>query len=203
MVLLDDLLKADDFSDAVKGLASDFRADYKLPEIHQLGIVVPDVEMAAVQLEEKSIGPFFIASGSPVVWKERGEDGSFAGKMGIAYHHGFELELLEAGKGSDFYRQCLDPEGSMVVHHLGFLVPDVDTSAETLIASGYPLWIRGKLKSGPSTADFAYMDTVNDAGLVIEFICWKLMGVRFNTPPSIFHAIGRIEKWTGKRCISL
>ena len=86
MVLLDDLLKADDFSDAVKGLASDFRADYKLPEIHQLGIVVPDVEMAAVQLEEKSIGPFFIASGSPVVWKERGEDGSFAGKT-VSYTH--------------------------------------------------------------------------------------------------------------------
>jgi hypothetical protein len=203
MVLLDDLFKADNFGDAVSGLASVFRTDYKLPEIHQLGIVVSDVEMAAVQLEEKGIGPFFIASGSPVLWKERGEDGNFEGKLGIAYHQGFELELLEPGKGSDFYRQSLDPEGGMVVQHLGFLVPDVDTSAEMLAASGYPLWIRGKLKSGPSTADFAYMDTVGDAGLVIEFICWKLMGLRFNTPPSIFHAIGRIEKWTGKRSISL
>jgi hypothetical protein len=203
MVLLDDLFKADNFGDAVSGLASVFRTDYKLPEIHQLGIVVSDVEMAAVQLEEKGIGPFFIASGSPVLWKERGEDGNFEGKLGIAYHQGFELELLEPGKGSDFYRQSLDPEGGMVVQHLGFLVPDVDTSAEMLAASGYPLWIRGRLKSGPTTADFAYMDTVADAGLVMEFICWKLMGIRFNTPPFIFHTIGRIEKWTGKRSISL
>jgi len=203
MVALDDLFKAADFRDAVEGLASDFRAYHKLPEIHQLGIVVSDVEMAAVQLEEKGIGPFFIASGNPVLWKERGEDGNFEGKLGFAYHQGFELELLEPGKGSEFYRQFLDPEGAMVVHHLGFMVPDVDTWAEDLSSSGYPVWIRGKLKSGPSTADFAYMDTVSDAGLVIEFICWKLMGVRFNTPPSIFHAIGRIEKWTGKRSISL
>lgn len=203
MVSLDDLFKADDFIVAVDDLASDFRKEHGLPEIHQLGIVVPDVEMAAVKLEEKGIGPFFIASGSPVLWKERGEDGNFQGKLGIAYRHNFELELLEPGKGSDFYRQCLDSKGNMVVHHLGFMVKDVDKWAEKLSSSGYPVWIRGKLKSGPSTADFAYMDTVNDAGLVIEFICWKLMGVRFNTPPSIFHAIGRIEKWTGKRSITL
>jgi hypothetical protein len=203
MVALDDVFKTDDFSNAVDGLASAFRADHKLPEIHQLGIVVSDVEMAAIKLEEKGIGPFFIASGSPVLWRERGEERNFEGKMGIAYHQGFELELLEPGKGSDFYRQALDPKGAMVVQHLGFLVPDVDTWAETLTASGYPLWIRGKLKSGPSTADFAYMDTVADAGLVIEFICWKLMGIRFNTPPFIFHTIGRIEKWSGKRSISL
>ena len=89
MVSLDDLFKADDFIVAVDDLASDFRKEHGLPEIHQLGIVVPDVEMAAVKLEEKGIGPFFIASGSPVLWKERGEDGNFQGKLGIAYRHNF------------------------------------------------------------------------------------------------------------------
>jgi len=203
MVPLYDLVGAADFRDAVKGLAADFRNDHNLPDIHQIGIVVSDIEVAAGKLEDKGIGPFFIASGSPVLWEERGEARSFAGKMGIAYHHGFELELLEAGTGSDFYRHSLDPKGAMVVHHLGFLVPDVDEWAGKLSSSEYPVWIRGQLKSGPSTADFAYMDTVGDAGLVMEFICWKLMGIRFNTPPSIFRAIGRIEKWTGKRSISL
>ncbi len=203
MILLDDLFEADDFKGAVAELAADFRKDHGFPEVHQLGIVVPDVESAAQTLEKRGIGPFFIAAGSPVLWRERGEEGTFEGKLGIAYHQGVELELLEPGKGSDFYRQSLDRKGGMVVQHLGFLVPDVDTSVETLTASGYSLWIRGKLKSGPSTADFAYMDTVADAGLVIEFICWKLMGVQFNTPPFIFHTIGRIEKWTGKRSISL
>ena len=203
MVYLNDLFKADNFRDAVSGIAGGFRDKHGLPKIHQIGLVVTDVEAAAEELEKNGIGPFFIASGRPIFWREREREATFSGKLGIAYHQGLELELLEPGDGSDFYRHCLDPDGKIVIHHLGLLVSDVDEWAGRLASSGYPIWVRGKLKSGPMTTDFAYMDTVNDAGLVIEFICWRLMGIRFNTPPSIFHAIGRIEKWTGKRSISL
>ena len=61
MVYLDDLLKSDDFNLAVSAIAKDFREKYKFPDIHQLGIVVPDVEAAAAELEAKGIGHFFIA----------------------------------------------------------------------------------------------------------------------------------------------
>ena len=203
MVYLNDLFKADNFRDAVSGIAGGLRDKHGLPKIHQLGLVVTNVEAAAEELEKKGIGPFFIASGSPILWRERERETTFSGKLGIAYHQGLELELLEPGDGSDFYRRRLDPDGKIVIHHLGFLVPNVDEWANKLATAGYPVWVRGKLKSGPMTTDFAYMDTVNDAELVIEFICWRLMGIRFSTPPSIFHAIGRIEKWTGKRSISL
>ncbi|TFG38228.1 MAG: hypothetical protein E4H39_00795 [Syntrophobacterales bacterium] len=203
MIYLADLLRNDRFGDAVSDLAGNFRVKHGLPKIHQVGLVVSDVEAAAAELEKSGMGPFFIAAGSPVSWLERGEQKDFQGKLGIAYHHNVELELLEAGKGSDFYRQSLDPGGEITVQHLGFLVPDVDVWAENLAASGYPVWVRGKLKSGPSTADFAYMDTVNDAGIVIEFISWKMMGIRIRIPPSIYHALGRLEKLSGKRCISL
>jgi hypothetical protein len=161
------------------------------------------VEDAARDLEAKGIGPFFIANGSPVFWREQGQVRSIRGKMGLAHHRGFELELLEPTEGSDFYRQSLDPAGGIVVQHLGLLVQDVDEWADRLAAAGSPVWIRGKLKIGPATADFAYMDTVKEAGLIIEFISWRIFGRTFSPPAALYHAAGRLEKWWGKRSITV
>jgi hypothetical protein len=203
MILLEDLMKEKDFAGAVGEIAADFRRRFALPAVHQLGIVVPDVEDAAGELEGKGVPPFFIAGGKTDFWHERYEPRTFIGKMGIAYFKGFELELLEAGTGSDFYRQCIDGRCRPVVQHLGFLVQDVDTWASILSQAGYPVWVRGKLSAFPSSANFAYMDTVSDAGLVMEFICWKLLGFRLSPPPAAFHTIGRIQKISGKRAIYL
>jgi hypothetical protein len=203
MVLLGDLLNAADFSKAVDGLAREFRDQHKLPAIHQLGLTVPNVENAARVLEAKGIGPFFIANGSPVFWRERGQERSIRGKMGLANHRGFELELLEPTEGSEFYRQSLNPADGIVVQHLGLLVQDVDEWADRLGATGSPVWIRGKLKIGPATADFCYMDTVEEAGLIIEFISWRIFGRDFSFPAALYHGAGRLEKWFGKRSITV
>lgn len=202
MVLLGDLLNATDFSKAVDGLAREFRDKHKLPAIHQLGLTVPDVQDAARDLEAKGIGPFFIANGSPVFWRERGQERSIRGKMGLAHHQGFEFELLEPTEGSEFYRQSLDPAGKIVVQHLGLLVQDVDEWADRLAAES-PVWIRGKLKIGPAAADFCYMDTVEEAGIVVEFISWRMFGRTFSPPAALYHAAGRLEKWSGKRSITI
>jgi len=204
MIFLEDLLKEHDFVGAANSLAADFRAEHHLGKIHQLGLVVEDVEKAAQRLEAQGIGPFFIASGAPVFWREKGEERKIKGKMGLAYYHGFELELLEPTQGSDFYRQCLDDRGRIVVQHLGFLVKKVDIAAEKLEKAGTPVWVRGRLKAFPTITDFAYMDPIEKNGLVMEFISWKILGIWPVTPPaSLFHLIGRIEKWSGKRSIAL
>jgi len=65
-----------------------------------------------------------------------------------------------------------------------------------------PVWIRGRLKLGPVSTDFAYMDSLEQAGLVVELICWRLFGRPFHPPAAIFHSVGRLEKWSGKRCLS-
>ena len=204
MVFLEDLLESNDFAGVVNDLALAFRTRHGLGKIHQLGLVVDDVERAAARLETQGIGPFFIASGAPIFWREKGEERDVCGKMGLAYHHGFELELLEPTQGSDFYRQCLDPQGRVVVQHLGFLVKDVDAAAQKLTEAGTPVWVRGRLKAFPSITDFAYMDPVEQGGLIMEFISWKLLGWwSINPPAGLFHLIGRIEKFTGKRSIAL
>jgi len=201
MELLDQLLESENFESAVSGLAADFRKAHGLPEVHQLGVVVPDVEKAASLLEDRGLGPFFIASGAPSLWKEKGEDRRFSGKLGIAYHQGIEIELLEPGDGSDFYGQHLDPEGRPIVQHLGLLVDDVDEGAARLEEKGFPVYVRGRIKTGPMATDFAYMDTMQEAGYIVEFISWKLAGRPFSLPAWMFRLLGRIEKASGIRSI--
>lgn len=128
---------------------------------------------------------------------------SCRGKLGLSHHHSVELELLEPGEGSDFYRRSLDPEGRIVVQHLGFLVDDVDTWAEKLTAAGSAVWVRGAITLGPANTQFAYMDTEETAGIVVEFISQRCFGLRWWPLGVLFKAAARIEKWTGKRSISV
>jgi hypothetical protein len=63
--------------------------------------------------------------------------------------------------------------------------------------------VRGRLQTGPMKTDFAYMDTMDACGMIIEFISWRVFGWHINPPAGIFRVVGRLEKWTGKRCIAL
>lgn len=202
-MLLEDLLQVPDPRNAVNHLVRLFREQWALPEVHQLGLVVPDVEKAADVLEREGIGPFFVASGTPLLWRERGQERRVHGKMALTRYKGLELELLEPLKGSDFYSHSLDPEGRIVLQHLGFLVADVDAWANRVAQAGYPVWVRGQLGLGPIRTDFAYMDTLESAGIILEFICWQMAGVRFSPPGSILKAVGWLEKKSGKRCLSI
>jgi hypothetical protein len=203
MLYFEDLLKADDFPKAVNALGENFMKEYRLEKVHQVGLVVPDVEQAAAKLEGQGFGPFFIATGSPVFWKEKGGDREISGKLGLAYHEGIELELLQPVKGSDFYTRSLDPEGGIVVQHLGFLVKEVDAWADKATKAGLPVWVRGQLKAWASTTDFAYLEPLAASGLIMEFINWQVMGISFSPPPKLLKTVGRIEKWTGRRSIAL
>ncbi len=202
-MLFDDLWNSGCFLRSVQELCTDMRERFGLPQIQQLGLVVPSVEQSAQELEARGIGPFFIAKGAPVFWKERGVFRSFEGKIGLAYYQDVQLELLEPGQGSDFYRNALDPQGRIVVHHIGFLVQDVETASQKLEMSGYAVWVRGRLSALPLTIDFAYMDTRETAGLILEFITWRFLRFPFSPRAFIVHTLGRLEKWTGKRTLSL
>lgn len=203
MVYLEDLLKAHDFRQAVYEIAKEFRATHGFPDIHQLGIVVPDVEAAAAKLESQGIGPFFIAASALSFWNERGDSRPYRGKLGLACYQGFELELLEPGVGSSFYQSCVDPECRMVVQHLGFRVKDVDAQAAALERSGSATWVRGKVQQFPMKANFAYMDTRAKAGIILEFIDMRLFGLPLSVPGGVYHALGRVEKAVGIRSLSL
>lgn len=201
MIYFDDLLKVDNIDDAVSQIAKDFREKYQFPRVRQLGVVVADVEEAAAELEDKGIGPFFIASDTLDFWHERGKKKTFSGKLGMAIYKGYEVELLEPGIGSEFYKSCVDEKCRMVVQHLGFLVKDVDFYRKELEKAGCATWVRGQIKSFPIVTDFAYMDTIQQAGIILEFIDMRFLGFHITVPGAIYHSLGKLEKLTGIRCL--
>lgn len=201
-MLLSDMLFGDDFNAGMQEVAAAFRKKAGIPfKVHQAGIVVPDVEKAAEKLEGKGFGPFMISAASLPRWTECGAESRFCGKMGLAYHDGIELELLEPGEGSDFYRQTIDPQGRPVIQHIGFLTHKVDEWADKISAMGCPVWVRGRIGVGPLSIDFAYMDTVREAGTILEFIGYRFAGIPVNPIAGLIKAVGRVQKKIGKRCI--
>lgn len=201
MIYFDDLLQDNNIHNTVSRIAKDFRKKHNFPDVRQLGVIVADVEEAAAKLEEKGIGPFFIASDTLKFWDERGKRRTFSGKLGMAIYKGYEIELLEPGVGSTFYQTCVDEKGRMVVQHLGFMVKDVDAYKQKLEKSGCKTWVRGQIRSFPIVTDFAYMDSVVQAGIILEFIDMRFLGFHITVPGAIYHSLGRLEKLMGFRCL--
>ncbi len=165
----------------------------------QLGLAVSNVETASEELESVGIGPFFIASG-PVHWWEGGRELTFHGKLGLAFYHDIELELLEPGQGSDFYKNSLAPDGQIVIQHVGFEVIDVGKWVGELTGKGFSEMARGKFKAGPISVEFAYLDTLDQAGFITEFMTpWRFGSLNFSLPRPLVHLAGAFQKATGIR----
>jgi hypothetical protein len=96
----------------------------------------------------------------------------------------------------------VDEGGRMVLQHIGFLVNDVDAHTRELEKAGCATWVRGQIKSFPIVTDFAYMDTVKQAGIILEFIDMRFLGFAVKVPAGIYHSLGRMEKMIGIRSLS-
>jgi len=202
-IYLEDLLREKSFSLAANKLSKHIRDAHGVPPLYQIGALVPSVESAAQALEERGLGPFFIMAGRAVSWRENGHERDCTLKLGLAFHQGIQVELLEPVRGSDIHKDSLDAQGRPIVQHLAFLTRDVDAWAERLEAAGTRLWVRATLKGAGLTADLAYMDKNEDDGISMEFIRIKLFGIPLRLSAGATHTIGRIQKWTGKRCLEV
>ncbi|HPC46677.1 MAG TPA: VOC family protein [Deltaproteobacteria bacterium] len=203
MIYLEDLLEAPNFTLETGRIAAGFRAAHELPPLYQLGVVVKDIESCAARLEARGLRPFFIAQGTAAAWAEREMTGKPTARLGMGFHHGVQIELIEPVDNAFFYTSSLDDQGRMSVHHIGFLVRDVDAWAHSFEQKGLPTWVRGTIRNLGLTIEFAYMDTVADAGIIIEFIGVKCLGIPMPVPPAVYHALGGIERLIGVRCLKL
>lgn len=158
-------------------LPADFRLRFKLGKIHQLGLAVPNVVTSADRLSHVGLGHFLIAEDDLDYWIEDEQKKFFHGKMGLGYFGGYEIELLEAGKGSTFYSRKFREDGKVALHHIGFLTHSIDERVVEMNKQGIKTAVRGRIKLYPLTIDFAYMDSEQQAGIIVEFIEHRLLGI--------------------------
>jgi hypothetical protein len=137
------------------------------------------------------------------MWIQNGRELHVSGRLGFTYHQGYELELIEPRQGADFYARDLNPDGEIFLHHFGFLVHDLDLQTARLTSQGVRLLVRGRIHSGPLTADFSYLDTRGQFGLITELICMRFLGIHTRIPPPLARYVGRRQMKSGKRALSL
>lgn len=140
-------------------------------KIEQLAFVVKDLD-AAADAYCKLLGvekPNVIHSGSSDICQVE-----FEGKRTEADSRYMfintpllQIELIEPGNAPSTWRKQLDERGEGV-HHISFVVKDMDDKIKQLEDLGYPVIQKGNFYNGKGR--YAYMDTVSDFKVIIELL---------------------------------
>ena len=204
MTLLREFMTAENFTAAVRKLAEPICRRFDLPDVYQLGLVVPDAVAAdEAMVRDWLLDPAFMLDGESALWIENGKELHVGARLGFTYHQGYELELIEPRQGDDFHARDLNPEGEIFLQHFGLRVHDLDLQTARLTSQGVPLLVRGRIHSGPLTADFSYLDTRGEFEIITELICMRFLGIHTRIPPPLARYMGRRQIKSGERTLSL
>lgn len=157
-----------------------------LPKVGQLGFIVHDLERSL---------PGFAATFNLNTWFKPvyAEKKFTAGDLVIelefnpvfAYSGKMQIEIIEEkSQRASVYREHLDDFGEGL-HHLGFYVPDLDAKLNLAEQIGLETIFLGEFTTaGGGFVRFAYLDTRDQCGLLVELITIKLYGI--NVPQTEF-----------------
>ena len=150
----------------------------KLPRVGQLGFVVSSIPASRPVyatlynldnwFEPKYLERQFTSGGSKIELDFR---------IAYAFSGKVQVELVQAPAGENIYAQYLAQSGEGL-HHLGFYLSDLDRRMASVRQTGLPVLLEGRLKlAGGSQARFAYLDTRELCGTIVELIEIKTLGV--------------------------
>lgn len=98
-------------------------------------------------------------------------------RIAFAFSGKVQVELVQAPAGENLYAHYLDRSGEGL-HHLGFFLSDLDRRMAVVRQAGLPVLLEGRLMlAGRSRARFAYLDTQEMCGTIVELIEIKTIGV--------------------------
>ena len=136
-------------------------AKVKCAEINQVAIVVKDLEAVAESYWNiLGIGPWAIFNWeAPLVYdrKYHGRQALARERIALTQVGNVQLELLQPVEGPSIYADWLAERGEGL-HHINFLVDDVDAVARTLEAQGFPSLQCGRYGPPDRQGAFNYFD---------------------------------------------
>ena len=136
-------------------------AKVKVKGINQVAIMVNDLQTVMESYWNiLGIGPWEVYSWeAPLVYdyKYRGKPAWVRAKIALVQAGAVELELVEHIDGDSIYRDFLMEHGEGL-HHLNFLVDDVDGTAEILAKEGFPSLQSGHFGPREQKGAYNYID---------------------------------------------
>jgi catechol 2,3-dioxygenase-like lactoylglutathione lyase family enzyme len=134
-------------------------ARVKVESINQVAIVVWDLERVAQNFWNiLGIGPWEIYNWEPPLVYDRkyhGQPGWARERIALVKVGGVQIELVQPVEGDSIYRDFLLEQGEGL-HHMNFLVDDVDETAATLTRQGFPSIQNGYYGYGKQKSGFSY-----------------------------------------------
>lgn len=132
----------------------------------QLGYITRDLDAAIGAFRDRFGAAEFTIFSPPTR-----PDGtpSPARRIGLTYVDEMMIEIIEPDTGqSTIYDNCLpDQAGTMCLHHLGYLVDDLDATLEQLRATGFAIALEARVTD---MLDVCFADTRAELGHYSEFI---------------------------------
>jgi catechol 2,3-dioxygenase-like lactoylglutathione lyase family enzyme len=143
-------------------MSDDIQQVLDLPPCDQVGFVVHDIE-AAIALYNPLFGPFTIMDPGPLTYDYRGQQEECDMRLAFGKSGDLEIELIQWVRGGCPHKEFLDA-GREGVHHLRFLVRDMDAKVAEAQKLGYEAVWTTRYEAGLAVA---YMQREGD-DLTIE-----------------------------------
>ena len=135
-------------------------------------VIVKDIDKAMAHFKSLSVGPFppLVGGpeGTPATGKTvRGESSDYDMDLRLAEGGmgGVGFELIQPLKGESIYDEFLAEKGEGI-HHLAFLVDDLDKEIAEMAKRGFKVLQTGARPQGK----WAYFDTDTIGGCIVELV---------------------------------
>ena len=155
-------------------VSSTVRKRLRLPKLGQVGYVVTDLEKTMAYYKDTlGMRPWILLDAKPDPCIERGQEIHPRLKIAVTYSGPVQIELIQVTEGESFHQRHLE-QSKGGVHHLGFMVRNIDKRLDDCQSAGLSVLHRGTISDVAYTVDYAYLDTVEEAGIILEFIQIRL-----------------------------
>ncbi|MFF2852354.1 VOC family protein [Streptomyces sp. NPDC058001] len=140
--------------------------------VTQVGILVPDLE-AGIATWSALLGTddWLVYTYGPETVPRlgyRGGEGTFRMRVALT-GSAPQIELIESLDGPSIYTEWITEHG-YGLHHLGFRVPSIEATVRHVTAGGITLLQSGSGYGEDRDGGFAYFDTQDSVGLIVEAI---------------------------------
>jgi hypothetical protein len=146
-------------------------APFPLQKLHQVGIVVRNLEASMGRYWEKfGVGPWQVYTYGPPLVKDmtyRGKRQNHRMRLAFAWIDSLMIELIQPLEGPNIYEEFLQSQVEGL-HHVLTYVDDLDAASRDLQSRGYALIQSGRGYGVHDDGGYAYFDTTADLGIILE-----------------------------------
>ncbi len=135
-------------------------------KVHHVGVVVKDMKKALAHYSSLGIGPFEPLKLSPAEGFLRGKSLISTPIISMGEVGGIVMELLQPTEDESLIKEFYEAKGEGI-HHIAFLVDDIDKETEKLVQQGFKVLFNQKFGKGGC----AFFDTGQVGGVWIELFC--------------------------------